>query len=141
MSDNRKITEHEIIPKTIPVFEMFGCDFVYLGGSVASGTNGWWSDIDFFVHAIHLDSEDKSSSFNWREKIEIALVKELHTDDIHVNILVDLPLNVQFSLISNGKVIYEKDDGTIRLDYIEHMLPKYYDFITWYSRMINEWVY
>jgi hypothetical protein len=131
----------ELVRISMPVFETFNCDFVYLGGSVAEGTSGWWSDIDFFVHATHLNFIDKKSRFNWRQIIESALVKITHVDAIHVNVLIDMPLNVQFNVISSGKIIYEKDDGTTRADYIEHMLPQYYDFITWYARMIEEWVY
>jgi predicted nucleotidyltransferase len=124
-----------------PVFKKNICDFVYLGGSVAEGTSGWWSDIDFFVHTSCLDSKDANYRFNWLGDLTLSIVKLLETDAVHVSFLVDLPLNVQYNVISKGKVIYERDDGTLRADFIEWMLPSYFDFKIWYTRMINEWTY
>jgi predicted nucleotidyltransferase len=126
---------------TSPIFENSKCDFVYLGGSVAEGTSGWWSDIDFFVHATFLKEKDEKSRFKWLTDLTLWIVKELETDDVHVSILADLPLNVQYNVVSKGKVLFEGDGGTLRGDYIEWMLPRYYDFKIWYERMINEWVY
>ncbi len=124
-----------------PICERNNCDFLYLGGSVAEGTNGWWSDVDFFVHATCLDGKDANLRSNWLADLTHSIVNILNTDAVHVNMLADLPLNVQYNVISRGKVLYERDDGTIRADYIEWMLPRYFDFKIWYTRMINEWAY
>jgi len=124
-----------------PICEKSKCDFMYLGGSVAEGTSGWWSDVDFFVHATCLEGKDAKNRTNWLTDLGHSIVKVLETDNVHVSFLADLPLNVQFNVISKGKVIYERDDGTCRADYIEWMLPRYYDFKIWYTRMIDEWTY
>jgi predicted nucleotidyltransferase len=121
------------------VFTKYNCDFVYLGGSVAEGTSGWWSDVDFFIHATCLDGKD--ANYNWMSDLTLSIVKLLETDAVHVSFLADLPLNVQYNVISKGNVIYEQDDGTLRANYIERMLLMYYDFKIWYTRMINEWTY
>jgi hypothetical protein len=141
MAQRKSMSIAEIVAITKPIFTTSKCDFAYLGGSVAEGTNGWWSDIDFFVHATWLNSKDSKSRSDWLNNLVFLIVKALKTDNVHVNFLADLPLNVQYSVISKGKVIHERDDGTIRADYIEWMLPRYYDFKTWYERMIDEWTY
>lgn len=128
----------EIRARITPILVAFGVDFAYLGGSIAKGTAGWWSDIDFFVHKEMLTSLSRDEKMNWFQELDLELVLAIQVDKVDLKILDDLPIHVQFNAISGGIPLYEVDDGKILARYIETMMTRYYDEGTWYLRMVAE---
>lgn len=98
---------------------------IYFFGSKASGKAGPLSDFDF---AVLLDEEDTQKRFKIRIKILIKLSEVLKTDNIDLIILNDAKNpELKFSIIKDGKVIYEKEPYKILLE--PKILNEYFDFI------------
>ncbi len=112
-------------------------DFAYLGGSWAKNQNFWWSDIDIFVSIPDF--------LNLPSKAQLHLLTELHIrateltefEEIEINVLESVPLHVQFNVISDSIVLYERDNK-VRSKFIEKLLPRYYDHMIWYKNMLNQ---
>lgn len=121
-----------------PVLVAAGVDFAYLGGSLVKGTAGWWSDVDIFVHKELLKSLSRTAKMDWFQELDLEIVLALHTDDVDLKILDDLPIHIQFNAISGGIPIYEVDDGKILARYIETMLGRYYEQGAWWFQMLDE---
>ena len=124
----------------LPIFKKFSVDFVYLGGSVIEGTEGWWSDLDIFVYKKTMRNWTIDEKLDWFRDLDLEIVQALNTEKVDLHILDELPFNIQFDVISKGKVVYDRADGIIRTDYISWLLPRYYDFKIWHDRMIDEWM-
>jgi predicted nucleotidyltransferase len=128
----------EIRARITPVLVAAGVDFAYLGGSIAKGTAGWWSDVDIFVYKEMLKSLSRTAKMDWFQELDLEIVLVLHTDDVDLKILDDLPIHVQFNAISGGIPVYEVDDGKTLARYIESMLTRYYEQGAWYLQMLAE---
>lgn len=118
------------------LFEGEGCDFALLGGSQASGLAGWWSDVDVFVHVPCKEREREKVARITR--LGAGLSSILHRDDIDVHDLDMMPVHVQFNAVNGGIVLYEKDDGTARANFVERMLHAYYEIAPWYEAILDE---
>ena len=123
--------------KLTPLFEEFEVDFSYLGGSWTQDVNNWWSDIDIFISLPDF--------YQLNSKIKLQLLTKLckkatdltKYDEIQISVLETLPLHVQFSIISYGVLLYENIPD-IHSNFIEKLLPLYYDHMVWYNRLINQ---
>ena len=123
--------------KLTPLFESRAIRLAFLGGSWATDSQNWWSDIDLFL------SFPKFLQLNPREKLTV--LTELHLqssaltgfDEIEIKILESLPLHVQFNAISKGILLYEDEEGR-KAEFVEKLLPRYYDHMIWYKRMIEQ---
>ncbi|MEX2685110.1 MAG: nucleotidyltransferase domain-containing protein [Candidatus Sigynarchaeota archaeon] len=120
------------------VLQASGCDFAILGGSVATGNAGWWSDIDIFVHHPAWKKMPPLERSAWLTQLSMEMELASRNGNIDVHAIDDLPLHVQFNVISTGLDLYDRDDGTARATYTEWLLPRYYDHVEWYRRIIDE---
>lgn len=98
---------------------------VYFFGSRASGKEGPLSDFDF---AVLLDEKNAQKRFNTRIEIISKLSEALKTDKVDVVILNDTKSpELKFSIIKDGKIIYEKEPYKILLE--PKILNEYFDFM------------
>lgn len=98
---------------------------VYFFGSKATGKAGPLSDYDF---AVLLDEEGAQKRFKIRIEILIKLSEVLKTDDIDLIVLNDAKSpELKFSIIKDGKIIYEKEPYKILLE--PKILNEYFDFM------------
>lgn len=98
---------------------------VYLFGSRASGKVGPLSDFDF---AILLNEKDAQKRFKIRTDILSKLSEALNTDKIDVVVLNDTKSpELKFSIIKDGKIIYEKEPYKVLLE--PKILNEYFDFM------------
>lgn len=98
---------------------------VYFFGSRASGKAGPLSDYDF---AVFLDEEGAQKRFKTRIEILIKLSEVLKTDEVDLIVLNDAKSpELKFSIIKDGKMIYEKEPYKILLE--PKVLNEYFDFM------------
>lgn len=98
---------------------------VYFFGSKATGKAGPLSDYDF---AVLLDEEDAQKRFKIRIEILIKLSEVLKTDEVDLIVLNDAKSpELKFSIIKDGKIIYEKEPYKILLE--PKILNEYFDFM------------
>lgn len=118
-------------------FEKSKVDFAYLGGSWSMDRNNWWSDIDIFVSIPDFSSMDVKGQAELTKQLHIKISNILKHDKVDISILENIPLHIQFEVIQDGLVIYEKNDKT-RKRFIEKLLPKYWDHMIWYKKLISQ---
>ena len=140
-SINKSGTKNELVKKLKAidhaVFIKFQIEFVYLGGSWATETNDWWSDIDIFVSKPDISKLNSNEKINFLLEFSDILTKSTQFNNFQVSIFQNLPLHIQFSVINEGLVVYESS-LIDRLNYIENLLNRYYDHQIWYNRMLND---
>ena len=120
-----------------PVFEASGCDFVILGGSLASNKAAWWSDVDIFIHVPNHDELTSVKTERLMKMLpELARISGLDNIDLHD--LEELPVQVQFNIIRRYIILFEVDDGSARANFIERVLQEYWDVNPWYEAMLDE---
>ncbi|MFQ6125928.1 MAG: nucleotidyltransferase domain-containing protein [Candidatus Heimdallarchaeota archaeon] len=122
--------------KLTPIFEKYNCQFVYLAGSWATGQVTRWSDIDVFVSIPRIHTIDDQTTFDMLVSLNTEAEQVTGISTLEVWILETLPIHVQFQVIAEGIVLYEKSEKT-RLDYKERIMKLYYDHIIWYENMLN----
>ena len=119
------------------LFKEKDINFAYLGGSWAKEKNNWWSDLDIFV------SVPKYITFNAKEKLKYKtdfskkITEILKIEEVDLEVVEILPLHVQYDVISNGILLYEKMMG-LNVSFIERFLPFYYDHMIWYKNLIHQ---
>lgn len=106
---------------TIEVFKKYiKINTAYLCGSYANDTAVESSDVDFAIVTT-----EKLSLLETME-IQSRLSEKLHFDDLDLIDLCKAPVRLQFSLVSTGKLIYEKEKDLTDI-YIENLLKRYHD--------------
>ncbi len=121
-----------------PIFEKSKCTFAYLVGSYATGTSGWWSDVDIFVHVLGVDSLPDDEKIKLMLGLATSIELQAGIKNVDVRLIDMLPVHVQFHAIATGVLIYENDNGVERRDYIERLLHEYYEYHEWYEKIIDE---
>lgn len=122
--------------KLIPIFEKFNCQFVYLGGSRTTGQAHWWSDIDIFVSIPGIHKIGDQKIFNMLVSLNTETEQATANSTIEIRIIETLPIHIQFRIISEGVVLYDKSEE-VRLDHKERIMKQYYDHIIWYEKMLD----
>ena len=97
----------------------------YLFGSRADGSAYEGSDLDF---GIMLDpGSEQPFTLNDELDLEAKVEAALRSDNFDLVVINDVPLILQFRIISPAKLIYVKDDDK-RCETEEHIMVRYYDF-------------
>jgi predicted nucleotidyltransferase len=117
------------IPSSIPLFPEIA--LAYLFGSRVEGNLGPQSDYDF---AILVDREAGGPKV--RSELSSALSRELQTSRVDVVLLREAPIELAFSVISEGEIIYERDVQT-RVDFEARIMGLYFDYLP-FLRMARE---
>lgn len=138
---NEEIDRNELINRLNSIPHSFfiknNIEFMYLGGSWASKTNNWWSDIDIFVSIPEFQNQESKQKLTILMDMVEDIAQLTSMKNIQVNIFEIIPLHVQFQVIKDGIPIYERNISN-RLIFIENLLNMYYDHQIWFSRMIDE---
>ena len=121
----------------VPIFKEFNVSFAYLAGSWIRERHGKLSDIDIFVSwPDYLTATPETKLKVWNELSRKAS-EITKLDQIEITIMEELPLQIQFQVISEGKVLYQRSEEE-RMDFIETILNQYYDYIIWYQSYLNQ---
>lgn len=118
-------------------FKQSQVDFAYLGGSWVRQNNSWWSDIDLFISFpsyLHLDSK---AQLTYLANLSVRFSELTDLDEIEILVLENLPLHVQFDVIHDGILLFERISG-LKANFVEKLLPRYYDHIIWYKNLLKE---
>lgn len=96
---------------------------VYLFGSRVKGVIGPLSDYDFGVLLEH-----GSDVAAYRDELAHALTLSLGTDRVDVVVLNKAPIELAYSVIVQGVVLYQRDLAT-RVDYEARVMALYEDYL------------
>jgi len=105
-------------------------NFVYLAGSLVRGEHAWWSDIDVFVSSSDYIQMDANSKWEFLKRINGEILRRTEIDTIEIRIIEDLPLPVQFSIISEGYIVY-MGDKEYYIDFKATCINRYLDHMIW----------
>jgi len=119
------------------LFEENDVDFAFLGGSWAKDKQNWWSDIDVFVSIPNFPEFSSGTQLDFITHLHVKATDLTNFEEIEISILETLPLHVQFNVVVNGILLYEKNPEITSL-FIEKMLPLYYDHIIWYKNLLDQ---
>ena len=95
----------------------------YLFGSRVDGNLGPLSDYDFGVFCARTADQAEV-----RARLYHRLVNELGTEAVDTVILNNAPIELAFSIVSNGHILYERDVKT-RVDYEARIMALYFDYL------------
>jgi uncharacterized protein len=103
--------------------ELGETQLVYLFGSAVEGNRGPLSDYDFAV--FH---DRKAEGPELRGRLFHALALAMGTSRIDIVPLNKAPIELAFSVISHGEILYERDLQT-RVEYEAHVMSMYFDHL------------
>lgn len=137
--DNKESLLIALRAKLNDLFEKNGIIFSFLYGSWAKNTANWWSDVDIAVYLEDKDYKDLTNKQQFEKLVSLNVQVETLTglEEIDVKILQNLPLHIQFDIFKHGEIFFDKEPQK-RMNYLESLLPKYYDHIIWYKQMLND---
>lgn len=98
--------------------------FAYLYGSWAKGTAGYLSDVD-----VGMGVRGRLSPFQrhrLRLKVMSELSEALHQDKVDVVSLVDVPTLLQHRILSEGRLLFSKDERA-RIRWEVRAMQAYFD--------------
>jgi len=96
---------------------------VYLFGSQVTGRTGPQSDYDL---GVLTDREGDTASR--RAALEHALAVLLNTERLDVACLTQAPVELAFAVISQGRLLYERDAAD-RVEYEAQVMGRYFDYL------------
>lgn len=115
-----------LIPTLVDQFKGYReVDVLYLYGSRAGGRISPLSDVDLAVLV--------SKSLNKKEWYELLLAlmgvaaSTLKTDEVDLQILNNIPLQAQYSILKNKKMLFCRSESR-RTEYEEEVVVRYLDF-------------
>jgi len=115
------------ILKVVPqILKKYPVAFAYLYGSFASGLEHSFSDIDICVYTDNIPS-DKKLSIQMAISLEID-EKLQEKNSAEVRILNDLPLIIKGHIVTEGILLYSKNDD-LRTDVESFTRRTYFDFL------------
>jgi len=123
------------IPRSI--YENKNVRFVYLGGSAAKGTLGWWSDIDVFLSVEGIRNKSVKDKLETWLSLNFIMAEITKLDKIDINFIEDLPLHIQLDILRTGIIVYDNGSGQ-RQAFLEGLLNRVYDHNLWYRKLIEE---
>ncbi len=97
----------------------------YVFGSQATGKAGPLSDLD--VAALLAGEPTPSECFDARLEFIGGLMSLLHTNDVDVLILNDVPLIMRYQVLRTGRVIFCRDRQAM-IDFRVRTLNEFFDF-------------
>ena len=98
----------------------------YLFGSQAKDTAGPMSDIDLAVLVSPAVSHEKKYPFGYRAHLITELSRVLHTNELDVIVLNEVPPLLKFQVIYHGEVIFCRSKNK-RLDFQLQTFNEYQD--------------
>jgi len=96
---------------------------VYLFGSRLQEKPGPLSDYDFAVLGDRAAAEPKL-----RAHLSYSLARALDTSHFDIVLLDNVPIELAFSVISSGEILYERDVQS-RVDYEARVMGLYFDYL------------
>jgi predicted nucleotidyltransferase len=108
------------------IFEETPVLFAYLYGSYAKGLSHPFSDLDV---GIYIEDPDKRSCLDLELSLALRIDEKLdHTVNSEVRVLNHLPLTVKGRVLSDGELIYSRDELN-RIEFETQVRKAYFDFL------------
>ncbi len=119
-----RINLEEAMERLKTIFQRKGVVLAYLFGSYARGEANNTSDIDI---AIFLDCERKELYSLYRDLL-LRIYEALGTERVDLLLLNDATIVIQFEIISQGRLIYSRDDHELNV-YEINVIRKFQDTV------------
>jgi predicted nucleotidyltransferase len=100
-------------------------DLLYLYGSRAGGRISPLSDVDLAV--LLSPTVYRSAHLDIQLRMVGEAAKALRTDEVDVQILNGLPVQAQYAILKNNKVLFCRDESS-RVDFEAEVISRYLDF-------------
>ncbi|HMF32984.1 MAG TPA: nucleotidyltransferase domain-containing protein [Candidatus Lokiarchaeia archaeon] len=123
--------------KLPPIFQKFGVEFAYLGGSWARHEQQWWSDVDLFVSWPSFSEFAPKEILKKWIQINVEASDAIGIEPIEISFLEKIPPHVQYRVIKEGILIYERTHD-LRINFVEKLLSTCYDYMIWYQSYLNQ---
>jgi predicted nucleotidyltransferase len=129
MNDRLDMVESDLVQRlraiAPDVFSKTPVRFAYLFGSYATGRRQRFSDLDLAVYA---EEENLDACLKLELALSLLLDEKLgHTVQSEVRLVNRLPLSVQGAVLTEGILIYCRDDAT-RIAFESRTRMLYFDF-------------
>lgn len=128
MIKHRKITHHveSLFPTLVKqIAGRSEVEVLYLYGSRASDRISPLSDVDLAVLVSSQLSRDRR--FDLRMTLIGLAMEILRTDEVDLQILNELPVQAQYAILKNRKVLFSRDNFR-RIDFESAVVSRYLDF-------------
>lgn len=119
------------------LFHHYNIAFAYLAGSWVRRQQSWWSDIDVFVSWPQFQLQDSKVRLHQLIDLNIRAEKLTNLDKLEIRVLEKQTIHTQFWIIKEGVLLYERSNEE-RIEYIEKLLPSYYDHIIWFDDYLSQ---
>jgi predicted nucleotidyltransferase len=120
-----------------PLLQKNSIQFAILAGSWVRNQQQWWSDIDIFISWPEYTRLSSKKRLEYLIKINTEAERLTNLNKLEIRILQKKSLHTQFNILKEGIVFYELILNS-RNDYLEQILPQYYDHIIWFNNYLNE---
>jgi predicted nucleotidyltransferase len=119
------------------VLSRHASDFAYLYGSVATGRNGWWSDVDLVVSWPSFTTLSLKEQYESLGKLALELEEKTGMQNLDLKVWQLLPLRVQFQILRDGILLVDKNPKA-QHEAKEEVLLRYPDHLVWFKRYLAE---
>ena len=119
------------------LFQQYNIAFAYLAGSWVREQQSWWSDIDVFVSWRQFQLQDSEIRLEQLIDLNIRAGEITNLDKLEIRVLEKQSIHTQFWIIKEGVLLYERSNEE-RIEYIEKLLPSYYDHIIWFEDYLSQ---
>lgn len=137
MSDSRQLSIDSLKECVQGVLSGYPIDFAYLFGSVATGREDWWSDVDLVVSwpaFTTLTSKEKYESLG---RLALELEKGTSNQNLDLKVWQMLNIRIQFQILRDGILVVDKNPTACRKAK-EDVLLRYPDHMIWFNRYLDE---
>lgn len=112
-------------------------EFAYLFGSVATGREAWWSDIDFVVSWPAFTTMTPKEQYESLGKLALELEETTGSQDIDLKVWQMVPIRMQFQILRDGILLADQNPEA-RHKAKEEVLLKYPDHMIWFNHYLAE---
>ncbi|MFW9914515.1 MAG: nucleotidyltransferase family protein [Candidatus Thorarchaeota archaeon] len=137
MSGSRQLSIDSLKECAAGVLAGYPIDFAYLFGSVATGRDDWWSDVDLVVSWPAFTKLSSKEQYDSLGRLALELEKETGNQDLDLKVWQMLNLRIQFQILRDGILLLEKKPAA-RQRAKEDVLLKYPDHMIWFNRYLAE---
>ncbi|MFX0113450.1 MAG: nucleotidyltransferase family protein [Candidatus Hodarchaeota archaeon] len=137
MSGSRQLNVDSLKQCVAGVLSGYPIDFVYLFGSVATGREDWWSDVDLVVSWPAFTTLTSKEQYESLGRLALELEKDAGNQDLDLKVWQLLNVRIQFQILRDGILLVD-NNPTARQKAKEDVLLKYPDHMIWFSRYLAE---
>ncbi|MFX0116733.1 MAG: nucleotidyltransferase family protein [Candidatus Hodarchaeota archaeon] len=135
MSGSRQLNIDYLKECAAGVLSGYPIDFAYLFGSVATGREDWWSDVDLVVSWPAFTTLASRERYESLGRLPLELEKEAGNQDLDLKVWRLLNVRIQFQILRDDILLVD-NNPTVHRKAKEDILLKYPDHMIWFRRYL-----